>query len=253
MTDERAFLAAILQRPDDHVRKLVYADWLEDQGDPRAEYLRLMVKVRQERVLTPQQRLRHHEISTELAQLNTQVSWRVGSTPENRERQQRMEELERQLADLSKQMRQSIPARLQELAATLDTNWLAIVSDPEIERCAKPRGEGWRLRFVFLCDKSWADMKPTTDDKVRHCETCRENVYFCDNLADARSHSEGNHCIAVDLGILRREGDLQPPIQFLGQPTANDLWESYVEGMDPVSEARLDARTSGRNKRKRKW
>ena len=37
MTEEQAFLMAILERPDDDSTKLVYADWLEEQGDPRYE------------------------------------------------------------------------------------------------------------------------------------------------------------------------------------------------------------------------
>src|SRR5437016_11512844 len=37
------------------------------------------------------------------------------------------------LAELSSQIRQRVPDRLQELAATLDPNWLAVVSDPRSE------------------------------------------------------------------------------------------------------------------------
>lgn len=41
MPSEDAFLAAIAASPMDHLPKLVYADWLEEQGDSRFEYLRL--------------------------------------------------------------------------------------------------------------------------------------------------------------------------------------------------------------------
>jgi uncharacterized protein (TIGR02996 family) len=74
MNDDRGFLSAILERPDDDTRKLVYADWLEERGDPRGEYLRLMVQVRRERVVTPEQRQRHQELSAELAELYIQES-----------------------------------------------------------------------------------------------------------------------------------------------------------------------------------
>ena len=43
MTDERSFLDAIGGDPDDDASRLVYADWLEERGDPRAEFLRLEV------------------------------------------------------------------------------------------------------------------------------------------------------------------------------------------------------------------
>src|SRR5437660_377568 len=41
MNDDAAFLRAIRENPDDPIHCLVYADWLEERGDPRGEYLRL--------------------------------------------------------------------------------------------------------------------------------------------------------------------------------------------------------------------
>ena len=38
---EDAFLQAILERPDDDVPRLVFADWLEEQGNPRGTFIRL--------------------------------------------------------------------------------------------------------------------------------------------------------------------------------------------------------------------
>jgi uncharacterized protein (TIGR02996 family) len=38
-----AFLRAILAAPDDDTPRLVYADWLEERGDPRGEFIRLQV------------------------------------------------------------------------------------------------------------------------------------------------------------------------------------------------------------------
>ena len=137
MTQEAAFIQAILADPEDETHRQVYADWLEEQGDPKAEFLRLMVKVRQEQVVTPEQRQQYQELSSELAALRTQ-EWRTrrrphASSPENRERLRRVQELESRLTGLSRQMRRKIPTRLHELAAAFDVHWLAVVSDPEIE------------------------------------------------------------------------------------------------------------------------
>src|SRR5262245_24158767 len=41
MRDEAAFLEAIREDPNDDAARLVYADWLDEQGDSRCEYLRL--------------------------------------------------------------------------------------------------------------------------------------------------------------------------------------------------------------------
>src|SRR5262249_30393383 len=89
---------------------------------------------------------------------------------------------------------------------------------------------------------SWADMKPPGDNNVRHCEACGKNVYFCDNLADAREHSQVGRCIAVDLGVLRRDDDLTPRRMFLGQPSREAVRQTYVEDLDPVSQPRLPGR-----------
>lgn len=43
MSDEAAFLRAVAQNPTDATAKLVYADWLDEHGEPdRAAYLRLI-------------------------------------------------------------------------------------------------------------------------------------------------------------------------------------------------------------------
>jgi uncharacterized protein (TIGR02996 family) len=40
MSNEEAFLEVIREAPDDDTPRLIYADWLEERGDPRAEFLR---------------------------------------------------------------------------------------------------------------------------------------------------------------------------------------------------------------------
>lgn len=41
MANEEHFVAAIRANQEDDVPRLIYADWLEEQGDPRAEFIRL--------------------------------------------------------------------------------------------------------------------------------------------------------------------------------------------------------------------
>src|SRR5271156_3705070 len=42
MHDEQAFLQAMQENPEDTALRLVFADWLEERGDPRGELLRLL-------------------------------------------------------------------------------------------------------------------------------------------------------------------------------------------------------------------
>src|SRR5690349_17506264 len=54
MTDRDALLKAILADPDDDIARLVYADCLEENGDPdRAAFIRLQVEASQADPLSP--------------------------------------------------------------------------------------------------------------------------------------------------------------------------------------------------------
>src|SRR5947209_4054416 len=41
MNHEEAFLRAVLENPDDDAPRLIFADWLEERGDPRGPFIRL--------------------------------------------------------------------------------------------------------------------------------------------------------------------------------------------------------------------
>ncbi|MFL5328312.1 MAG: TIGR02996 domain-containing protein [Gemmataceae bacterium] len=43
MADHAAFHAAILAAPDDDLPRLMYADWLDEQGDPRGQFIRMQI------------------------------------------------------------------------------------------------------------------------------------------------------------------------------------------------------------------
>src|SRR5262245_40607581 len=46
MDDEAAFLIALLDKPERDCHRAVYADWLEERGDTRAGFVRLLLAVR---------------------------------------------------------------------------------------------------------------------------------------------------------------------------------------------------------------
>jgi uncharacterized protein (TIGR02996 family) len=43
--EEAAFLKAVLELPDDDGPRLVYADWLDERGDPRGEFIRVQCEL----------------------------------------------------------------------------------------------------------------------------------------------------------------------------------------------------------------
>jgi uncharacterized protein (TIGR02996 family) len=144
-----AFLRAITANPEDDVLRLVYADWLEEQGDPRAEFLRLDCALagKAERIM-------------ETA---------------------------------------ATKARWQELRENFDPSWLIRIARPPLENC----------QFRFRCPKKWASLQVTDHEEVRFCDNCRENVYYCTSISEAKGHARLGHCVAVDPGLSRIPGDLE--------------------------------------------
>src|SRR4051812_33743754 len=41
--DAAAFVRAVCDAPDDDLPRLIFADWLDERGDPRGEFIRLQV------------------------------------------------------------------------------------------------------------------------------------------------------------------------------------------------------------------
>jgi uncharacterized protein (TIGR02996 family) len=60
---EDAFLRAILADPDDEAPRLIYSDWLDERGDPRAEFLRLECRLRALSVASAEYRPLHQRLT----------------------------------------------------------------------------------------------------------------------------------------------------------------------------------------------
>jgi uncharacterized protein (TIGR02996 family) len=196
MHTDADFLRTLLAAPSDNNVRLVYADWLDDQGDPesaaKAEFLRATAQ---------------------------------SSDP-----------------GVKKRRKKQLDKRLKQLAAVLDTEWLAVVSRLAVENCQlRQQEEELRFGFEFVCEKRWEDMRATGKQGVRFCDDCKQKVHYCDTIMQARDLAREGRCIAVDLGIIRRENDLAPRMVelMLGMPDPS-YFAREAERMkpDPVSAAR---------------
>lgn len=58
MSERDAFLAAIRANPDDDLPRLVFADWLDERGDPLGEFIRVQVELEPARNRTDDPRVR---------------------------------------------------------------------------------------------------------------------------------------------------------------------------------------------------
>jgi uncharacterized protein (TIGR02996 family) len=210
MVSDANFLDRLLADPTDDATRLVYADWLEEQGDDesnaKAQFLRLTAEL---------------------------------GGPDARKR------------------KKSRRHRLQQLAANLDTDWLGIVSRLDIEMCYAKQMEvvtgQWRfLRasppLEFLCDRKWEELQSAPDRDVRFCEQCQHNVFYCDTIIAAREHAHEGHCVAVDLGVIRRKDDLFPRMRLMGRiPPAAFHRTKELMKPDAVSAERMRRKQRAQN------
>jgi uncharacterized protein (TIGR02996 family) len=161
-TEEK--LLAEIAAGDDAAR-MVYADWLEENGDiRRAEFLRT------------QERLG----SLVSEDPDTRMAFVEGSR------------------------------RLRQLATLVELEWRMRVARAPVEGCDV------HLRFDFQCPKQWSDLVETEAPDVRFCDLCRQQVFYCTTIPEARQHAWRGRCVAVDIANERTKHDLERPPPMVG-------------------------------------
>jgi uncharacterized protein (TIGR02996 family) len=101
--------------------------------------------------------------------------------------------------------------RLHVLGMDLDVDWRTIVARPAIDNC--------NFRFELRCPKQWDALAPTSNPKVRHCDSCARDVIYCGTILEARQVARTGGCVAIDINVDRRPDDLEEPqMAVLGRP-----------------------------------
>jgi uncharacterized protein (TIGR02996 family) len=148
MTDDD-FIQAIVASPDDDELRLVYADWLEEQGDPRGDYLRLAVAL--------------EKVESALRSLDC-------GNKDQRARQRYAREKGRLLS------------RLRELLLQVSPDWVARMHRGRIEHCSAPFhlwDDGDETTDARRCPGFWQRLQETASASVRFCCTCSTSVRYC--------------------------------------------------------------------------
>lgn len=167
--DDRAFIRGILSDPTSDTARLVYADFLDEQEDPRGEFLRL-------------------EVSEARGDFEHIAEESVFAVMARTTAQQRLRELRDQLDPTWLAMIERPP----------------VEKCPQ----ARPRFRRTKLHFEFECPKKWDRLELTDDDTVRHCSACQKDVYFCHSLNEAIDHAWRRECVAVAPQVPRHPRDL---------------------------------------------
>lgn len=104
--------------------------------------------------------------------------------------------------------------RLRQLALLIDIDWRMRVARAPIEGCSID------VRFDFTCPKQWSELVETENPEVRNCDLCRQQVFYCTSLAEARHHAWRGHCVAVDVANERTPRDLERTSPTVGMIAA---------------------------------
>lgn len=54
-------------------------------------------------------------------------------------------------------------------------------------------------KLSFICSQQWIELKKGDDSAVRHCETCKTDVFAVYNTTEFEQHRSQGHCVALSL------------------------------------------------------
>lgn len=155
------------------------------------------------------------------------------------------------------------PDRAKELSRELDPQWLAVVAKLPVENCnatvPPPRVTefGLPVAFSFECPKRWEELTPTEENGARFCGACQKTVHYCCDRDDLRLHANLGNCVAVELGVPRRPGDLEPDLSemvTMGMIAFEEYSQPEAEQEAERIRQRIleESRPTGRRRRRRR-
>lgn len=83
--------------------------------------------------------------------------------------------------------------------AKLSPTLRRLLTNPPIEHCPKQ------------CSLRWNDLAPTDDGNIRRCGECFDYVHYARSIDEAQMHASLHRRVAVDVTLLRKDGDLDRP------------------------------------------
>jgi hypothetical protein len=119
-------------------------------------------------------------------------------------------------------------ARITELREQVWEGWVRLVAPHWLLGC----GDDQAVEFSYQCPRTWAELAPTADPTVRHCEGCGESVHRCGSLAEAENHARARRCISIPVELTTAiYKQLRPQLQMItGRPDVPAKWFARVTG-----------------------
>ncbi|MEK6233085.1 MAG: TIGR02996 domain-containing protein [Planctomycetales bacterium] len=157
MSQEELFLREIDAEPGNQAARLIYADWLEERGDLRADFIRILARLQETDETDPEFDRLHAR--KESLRDSIDVAW-----------QQRLGYL-----------------RFKEHDADVESCEEIENYDPTTDR----------FRIDYACPVEWNNLRLTEEEDVRYCGHCEQRVHYCKTEKALESHVQRGHCVAM--------------------------------------------------------
>lgn len=176
---EHVFIREIFYEPTDYSARMIYADWLEEHQDTRAELLRLDLELQQSE-LSDEQR---------------------GAI--QRRRQRLLKKIDPEWAALLAM------TAIEKCPAEQQAKIEVINAMNDTEEQTEGQSVESELEFRFRCPKRWENLVPVDENQqIRFCNECQRSVHYCYDIDTARTHAQRGNCVALDPSVPRKRYDL---------------------------------------------
>ena len=160
--EERAFLNQMRTHAEDELLPLIYADWLDDQGDVRGSLLRL--------------------------KMQRQKSTTKGNSIE-------FQNVEDAIRNCLKNTSHAVKNWFAEIV----TYWKY---QPRIINCGEHATQSRWVRLQLNCSQRWIGLSETEVLSKRNCQQCTADVHICETQKLAEQHVLAGETIAVPLHLM---------------------------------------------------
>jgi hypothetical protein len=134
--------------------------------------------------------------------------------------------------------------RYQELVRLLQPfgDWVWVVAKRHrVRNCGRAVALPQAVRFQFRCPRQWETLAATPETGVRFCDSCQQNVYYCDTTQAVEMHARRGDCITVPQQVADSAGT-EVTWHITGRPDYEQLWAERVFGREPLTRGKHNPR-----------
>lgn len=83
-----------------------------------------------------------------------------------------------------------------------------------------------KVEFSYQCPKSWEELSPVENDRVRYCHVCKEKVHLVSTMSQVHERANRGECIAISY---ENEDSKSPRRKLMGMPAISRRPQDEVD------------------------